>query len=292
LRPIEAYLSALGNIRASGAGVAETSYYSPLEQLLTAIGATLTPKVHCVIHLRNAGAGIPDGGFFTPDQLRGHAGAAFPSPMPARGALEVKATSDEVGAVARSAQVARYIARYGQVLVTNYRDFLLVAQDGAGTVTLLEAYRLAESEAAFWAAATLPAHLGGDARGAAGRLSTAGADARGAVGNPGRCRLGAGILCPGGARPDGTGGPSGAGKRTVGALPSAHAGRGARRHGDVAAHRRDSAPAGSAGRKLPDGQGMQLRSMEGGGSAMSTHLARTIQTNRTAPTDSFRAMCG
>jgi len=70
MQPVETYLSALSNIRASGAGVAETSYYSPLEQLLTALGATLTPKVHCIIHLRNAGAGIPDGGFFTPDQLR------------------------------------------------------------------------------------------------------------------------------------------------------------------------------------------------------------------------------
>lgn len=159
MRPVEAYLSNLANIRASGAGVAETSYYSPLEQLLTSVGATLTPKVHCVIHLRNAGAGIPDGGFFTPDQLRGHAGNDFPSPLPARGALEIKPMGDEVATVARSTQVARYIARYGQVLVTNYRDFLLVGRDTVGRPILLEPYRLADSEAAFWSAVALPGEL-------------------------------------------------------------------------------------------------------------------------------------
>ena len=159
MQPVETYLSALSNIRASGAGVAETSYYSPLEQLLTALGATLTPKVHCIIHLRNAGAGIPDGGFFTPDQLRGPAGDDFPSPPPARGALEIKSPSEEVAAVARGAQVARYVARYGQVLVTNYRDFLLVGRDSAGQPILLEPYRLAESEATFWSALALPGSL-------------------------------------------------------------------------------------------------------------------------------------
>lgn len=159
MRPVEAYLSALGNIRASGAGVAETSYYSPLEQLLTAVGATLTRRVQCIIHLKNAGAGIPDGGFFTPEQFRGHASNDFPSPLPARGALEIKSPGEDVAAVALSTQVGRYVARYGQVLVTNYREFLLVGRDSAGEPILLEPYRLAGSEAAFWSAVAVPGAL-------------------------------------------------------------------------------------------------------------------------------------
>lgn len=59
------YLSELRTIRNLGAGVAETSYYPPLANLLNAVGKTLKPKVHCLIHLKNTGAGLPEAGFFT-----------------------------------------------------------------------------------------------------------------------------------------------------------------------------------------------------------------------------------
>jgi hypothetical protein len=39
--PVESYFTALRDIRASGAGVAETSYYGPLAELLTALGSKL-----------------------------------------------------------------------------------------------------------------------------------------------------------------------------------------------------------------------------------------------------------
>jgi len=68
--PVEIYLRDLRDIRSTGAAVKETSYYSPLANLFNEIGKTLKPKVRCIINLANRGAGLPDGGFFTPDQFQ------------------------------------------------------------------------------------------------------------------------------------------------------------------------------------------------------------------------------
>jgi hypothetical protein len=101
----------------------------------------LNPSVRAIINLRNRGAGIPDGLLFTADQLRrreegtdpGSGGAAgFPTQLPARGAVEVKGLLDDVGEIVRTEQVGRYLTRYGQVLVTNYREFVLVGRDRVG----------------------------------------------------------------------------------------------------------------------------------------------------------------
>ena len=70
--------------------------------------------------------------------------------------MEVKGTSDDVWQIARSAQVTRYLDTYGQVLVTNYRDFVLLGRDTTGKRVELETYRLAESETAFWTATIDP----------------------------------------------------------------------------------------------------------------------------------------
>ena len=67
---LETYLGELRDIRASGAAVKETSGYGALANLFNAIGHTLKPKVRCIIQLKNSGAGLPDGGLFTPDQLK------------------------------------------------------------------------------------------------------------------------------------------------------------------------------------------------------------------------------
>ena len=156
MNPLEAYLRELRDIHSTGAAVPETSYYGCLERLLNEVGKTLKPKVRCVINLANRGAGIPDGGLFTPDQVK----KADPNPMqgqaPSRGAIEVKSTADEIAAIAATQQVARYCAKYGVVLVTNYRDFTVVARDPAGRVVPLESYRLASGESEFWAAAAHP----------------------------------------------------------------------------------------------------------------------------------------
>lgn len=165
MHPLERYLRELRDIRSSGAAVKETSYYGPLANLLNEVGRGLRPRVHCVINIRNQGAGIPDGGLFTPDQLQAGPDAPLArGNLPARGVLEVKGTGEEVLAIARGAQVRKYWEKYRQVLVTNLRDFLLVGEDADGDFAPLERYSLAPGAAAFWAAAATP-HLLADEHG-------------------------------------------------------------------------------------------------------------------------------
>ena len=165
MNPAEAYLTELRDIRASGAAVPETSGYGALATLLNEVGGKLKPKVRCLINLQNAGAGIPDGGLFTANQFpKGakSAGAVEPlaGQMPARGAIEVKPVGDDVHTVAGSEQVLRYLEKYRQVLVTTYREFVLVGFNAEGEAASLEAFSLAASEQEFWA---LAAHPGSDA---------------------------------------------------------------------------------------------------------------------------------
>ena len=147
---LEKYLRDLRDIRATGSAVKEVSYYPALVALLNEIGKTLKPKVRCVLTPKNQGAGIPDIGLFVVRQRFDEA-EAFLNLMPERGVLEVKGTPADVTKIAQSEQVKKYLERYGQVLVTNYRDFKLMSKEGE-----LEAYQLAASEAAFWQAAASP----------------------------------------------------------------------------------------------------------------------------------------
>jgi hypothetical protein len=64
------YLSEMSRIKRTGSAVKETSFYPPLSNLFKEIGKDLKPKVLCVINLQNRGGGIPDGGFFTPNQFQ------------------------------------------------------------------------------------------------------------------------------------------------------------------------------------------------------------------------------
>ncbi|MBI2844344.1 MAG: N-6 DNA methylase [Armatimonadetes bacterium] len=155
MNPVETYISELREIRAYGAAVEETSCYGALENLLNEIGKTLKPKVRCIINLRNAGAGFPDGGLFTPDQKSTD---LIEGQIPSRGVIEIKGIGDEVSQIAETEQVERYLRRYGQVLVTNYWDFLLVGRSD-GKPVKLECYHLAESEAAFRAGLAHPRRM-------------------------------------------------------------------------------------------------------------------------------------
>jgi len=157
MNPLEAYLKEMRDIRATGAAVAETSFYPALSTLLNEIGKTLKPKVRCVINLADRGAGLPDGGLFTPDQFqKASATAPRKGQLPSRGAMEVKGPAEDVQAIARTEQVQRYVAEYGVVLVTTYREFLIVGPDAHGRFVPMERYTLAPDEAAFWAAAAHP----------------------------------------------------------------------------------------------------------------------------------------
>ena len=111
---IERYLTDMGEVRGTRSNVAETSFYSALERLLSDIGKTLSPKVRCVINLANRGAGLPDGGLFSADQFRRktHDADAAANPFlvenPSRGVIEAKAPGEEVREVAGTEQVERY----------------------------------------------------------------------------------------------------------------------------------------------------------------------------------------
>lgn len=162
MSPLESYLRDLRDIRATGAGVAETSFYPALANLLNEVGKSLKPKVRCVMNLADRGAGIPDGGLFTANQFQ-KSGDAAPKQgqPPERGALEAKPTSEAVEKIARSKQVERYCGQYGLVLVTNFCDFLLLGRGPDGKPTALESYSLAGDEKSFWAAAAHPQKTAG-----------------------------------------------------------------------------------------------------------------------------------
>jgi len=149
---VEKYFSDLGATRATGAALVETSFYTPLANLLNEIGKELKPKVRCVMTLKNQGAGHPDGGLFTADQFPKRSDPEPPSgTLPSRGAIEVKSTGDDAWVIADTDQVSKYWTKYRLVLVTNYRDFVLVGEDAEGESAILDSFRLAESEAEFWA---------------------------------------------------------------------------------------------------------------------------------------------
>ncbi|HMS39658.1 MAG TPA: N-6 DNA methylase [Pyrinomonadaceae bacterium] len=150
------YLLRMSEIRRTGSAVKETSFYGTLENLFNEIGAGLKPKVRCVINLQNRGAGIPDGGFFTPNQFQKQSHELVKGSLPERGSLEIKSTADNVEKIAESEQVAKYLKTYRQVLVTNYRDFLLVVLDENGNKQHLESFKLAEDEKDFWQKADVP----------------------------------------------------------------------------------------------------------------------------------------
>jgi hypothetical protein len=145
---LETYLRQLRQERA--AAVNETSFYGPLRELFNSVGDTLKPKIRYVITPKGQGAGIPDGGLYAATQLRRNAEATPLTTPPERGCVEVKGLREEVEKVAAGAQVRKYLERYGLVLVTNYRDFLLVGRDEAGGRVNLERYTLAAAEAEFW----------------------------------------------------------------------------------------------------------------------------------------------
>lgn len=153
---LEEYLREMYDIRASGSAVKETSYYPALSNLLNGIGKGLKPRVRCIINLKNRGAGIPDGGLFSADQIQRRSAEEIPQgTIPSRGVIEVKGTSEDAWVVAQGEQVTRYWGKYRQVLVTNYRDFVLIGQDAEGKPVKLETYRLAPSEIQFWKNASL-----------------------------------------------------------------------------------------------------------------------------------------
>ena len=144
---VEAYFTELRLVRGSGGATDERSLYVPLANLLNAVGGALKPKVFCVQELADQGAGHPDFGLYTTQQVQ--KGKPKSGQKPERGVVEVKPVDDDAWLTAASAQVNQYLQGYRSVLVTNARDFVLVGEDAAGQLVQLETLRLADSEASF-----------------------------------------------------------------------------------------------------------------------------------------------
>src|SRR5882724_3882892 len=145
------YLTGLSRIHRTGEAVEETSYYGQLETLLNGIGSRVSPRIVCVLTARNQGAGIPDGGRFLLNRALQRAGRdVLLSRAPERGVIEAKGASRDIRRVARTQQVRRYLDKYGKVLVTTYREFLVVSLDSDGKPTFGETFSIASDETDFW----------------------------------------------------------------------------------------------------------------------------------------------
>ena len=163
VQPVESYLVKLAEIRASGHATDETSYYPAIEALLAEIGKRLKPRVSPVLQLRNRGAGLPDGGLFTQDQLKRNVPLdVFSIQPPNRGAVEVKGVGEDLAGTVQTEQVKKYVRAYGQVLLTNYREFRVVVAGDNGRPRTLETLALAKNETAFWALAAHPRKAEGE----------------------------------------------------------------------------------------------------------------------------------
>ena len=144
---VEQYFTDLRSIRASGGATPELSYYTPLNNLLNAIGAALKPKVFCVSQMAQQGADHPDFGLYAANQVQ--KGKPREGQRPERGVIEVKPASEDAWITADSYQVSKYWGFYRIVLVTNTRDFVLLGEDAKGQPSKLETFRLAESAEDF-----------------------------------------------------------------------------------------------------------------------------------------------
>ena len=158
---VETFFAELRRIRASGAATDERSTYFPLATLLSAVGATLKPKVFCIVEPTDQGAGHPDLYLYVEKQLQSGRPRKGQAQTPERGVVEVKAPDKDTHEQSVRDQVSRYWERYNLVLVTNLREFQLVGQGAAGDEVTLEAYRLADSEEALDAALEKPRAFAG-----------------------------------------------------------------------------------------------------------------------------------
>ena len=143
IQAVEAYFKHLSLVNSSGGSTGEISLYAPLHDLLQAVGGTLKPKVFCVQNLADQGAGHPDFGLYSANQVQ--KGKPKSGQKPERGVIEVKPIGDDAWLTAESSQVSKYWATYRQVLVTNFRDFVMVGEGDAGQPVKLETFRLADS---------------------------------------------------------------------------------------------------------------------------------------------------
>jgi hypothetical protein len=148
--PVHQYLADLRTAHSLGSHTAETTFYTPLANLLNTIGKTLKPRVHFQAHPGTHGAGLADGGLFP--IARSTQPEPLPGQLPERGAVEIKPPGYSLATLAQSPQVRRYLETYHLCLITNYHQFQLLSLLH-GQPHILENYDLTLTSEALW---TLP----------------------------------------------------------------------------------------------------------------------------------------
>ena len=124
---VEEYLDGLLKIRLSGGSTDERSNYEPLIKFINAVGSTVRPKVFCVGELADQGAVHPDIGLYTTNQIQ--QGQPREGQIPERGIVEVKSARENIETISDSDQISLYWSHYRLVLITNFREFKLIASD-------------------------------------------------------------------------------------------------------------------------------------------------------------------
>ena len=153
---VRTYFRRMAEIRSTGGATNETSYYSALENLLNELGTLLNPRVICNGQLRSQGAGHPDFGLYSKSQCTKGVPKRGEGELPERGVIEVKPLADDNWKTTQGEQTAKYLDRYGLVLVTNYREFRLIAKDDRGKPIEREFFSLAADESTFCSMADHP----------------------------------------------------------------------------------------------------------------------------------------
>ena len=136
--------------RSFGAHTAETTFYTPLSNLINTVGEALKPRVVFVAHPGSRDGNLPDGGLFPVTNRRQT--EPLPNQRPERGAVEIKPPGESLATLAQSEQVRRYLREYGLCLITNYHQFQLV-ELRQGRPSVMESYDLTRTADDLW---TLP----------------------------------------------------------------------------------------------------------------------------------------
>lgn len=160
INPVLTFFTDVRDTHVSGVGVKEATYYPALANLFNSLGRGLKPRVQCIIHPRSIGAGLPDGALITTDQKSSVGDPLAEGLIPARGVIEIKPPSDDAATVANSGQVLKYLNKYGLVLVTNLRDFIIVGRV-QGKPALWERFTISKTEKDFWKLVSSPEKLTG-----------------------------------------------------------------------------------------------------------------------------------
>ena len=144
-KAVKSYFTDMRDVKESGGGTREESYYPPLNKLLNSIGATMPVRVKCVSQLRTQGADHPDFGLYSHKQK--------PKELPKHGVVEAKGLSEnlsDVFAGRHRDQMRKYLDRYSILIVTNYRQFFLFRSNNNGAPEPLEKLIIADKEDLFW----------------------------------------------------------------------------------------------------------------------------------------------